>query len=425
MRLWEKLLHVLAFLLLGGAHAQEPFYCIDANFSCPGQSIIGDYQLAGQSDGKPYWKHTAQVMYLRWSPSMQWVFDNNLLDDGLVASIPSTTSTPDVGLSTAWVYGTICQNGVSVPSITLSYGNCVATQSVCADSPSFICPNQTYISGHYLYQGSLNNKPLWKHSNQSMFLRWAPMWTQWIFDDDFNDTTSTAYQPALPTSMAPNFVQNSGWYYGTNCGNDGDNIPAVSLSLSACSADQEPFCVVSPTFGCPNQFEIEGNYSYQGVIQGKAYWKHPSQMMYLRWAARWTQWVFDNDFVDASSVAWEPAAQNSVRPPFGAVNIWKYGSTCGNNNVVVDVEGDCPTISPTIAPTIAPTKTPTRTPTLAPTTTPTTVPTKTPSTAAPSREPTTTTPSAAPTLDQARVSAGTSLSGLISGSVLVMSLCLV
>ena len=35
------------------------------------------------------------------------------------------------------------------------------------------------------------------------------------------------------------------------------------------------------------------------------------------WATTWTQWIFDNNLVDHTSVAWIPAAASSTAPILG------------------------------------------------------------------------------------------------------------
>jgi len=197
-----------------------------------------------------------------------------------------------------------------------------------------------------------------------MYLRWAPLWTEWIFDDDFNDTTSVAWKPALLNSTAPDFGQFSDWRYGTTCGNNGVSVPALNLVVSGCTI-LPLFDVVSPNFSCPSHFNIIGTYLYEGVLNGKSYWKHSNQSMYLRWAPMWTQWIFDNDFVDTTSVAWTPFSQTSTLPPNATV-VWYYGSTCGNNGCFVpalDIFSDTETQGPTGAPTSRAPTAPTTNPT--------------------------------------------------------------
>ena len=49
----------------------------------------------------------------------------------------------------------------------------------------------------------------------------------------------------------------------------------------------------------------------------------------------WNQWIFDDDEEDITSVAWKPADTASVAPDVGSFSDFRYGSTCGNNGVMV------------------------------------------------------------------------------------------
>ena len=48
---------------------------------------------------------------------------------------------------------------------------------------------------------------------------------------------------------------------------------------------------------------------------------------YLRWATTWTQWIFDNNLVDHTSVAWIPAAASSTAPILGSNQRYREVST--------------------------------------------------------------------------------------------------
>lgn len=47
----------------------------------------------------------------------------------------------------------------------------------------------------------------------------------------------------------------------------------------------------------------------------------------LRWAPMWTQWIFDDDHEDITSVAWRPHPLLSTEPDLGN-QMWRQGSTC-------------------------------------------------------------------------------------------------
>jgi hypothetical protein len=52
----------------------------------------------------------------------------------------------------------------------------------------------------------------------------------------------------------------------------------------------------------------------------------------------WNQWIFDDDLVDNTSVAWKWSPTNSTSPEVGSFSqydywtgTWRFGSTSGNN----------------------------------------------------------------------------------------------
>jgi len=107
--------------------------------------------------------------------------------------------------------------------------------------------------------------------------------------------------------------------------------------------------VTTAGWNCPNGFLIDGIYQYSGEINGKSSFQN-SYGMYLRWASTWTQWIFDDDTVDTTSVAFQPSNADSTAPPTGTFlgasdDFFYYGSTCGNNADLVQslqiVEEEC------------------------------------------------------------------------------------
>lgn len=116
----------------------------------------------------------------------------------------------------------------------------------------------------------------------------------------------------------------------TGCGRIGDG--------QSCYGPAPPSVSVSTaSFSNPNGFQIDGEYILQrGALNGKAYWLRSTGGMYLRWASMWTQWVFDDDTIDTTTVAWIPARAESAYPNVGTfARAWIYGSTAGNNGVPI------------------------------------------------------------------------------------------
>ena len=81
--------------------------------------------------------------------------------------------------------------------------------------------------------------------------------------------------------------------------------------------------------------DIDGFYDLSGTVNGKQAWQN-SDGIYLRWASMWTQWIFDDDTQDFTSIAWKSADASSTAPEIGTFSDYLYGSTCGNNAQVVD-----------------------------------------------------------------------------------------
>ena len=80
---------------------------------------------------------------------------------------------------------------------------------------------------------------------------------------------------------------------------------------------------------------IDGFYNLSGTVNGKQAWQK-SDGISLRWASIWTQWIFDDDTQDFTSIAWKSADASSTAPEIGTFSDYLYGSTCGNNAQVVD-----------------------------------------------------------------------------------------
>ena len=96
---------------------------------------------------------------------------------------------------------------------------------------------------------------------------------------------------------------------------------------------------------CPNNHIINGVYNKLPTqVNGKDAWQKEDGI-YLRWASMWTQWIFDDDTEDNTSVAWKSSTSSSVSPPTGIFSDYRYGNTCGNNEVVVEslsiIQVDC------------------------------------------------------------------------------------
>jgi len=94
------------------------------------------------------------------------------------------------------------------------------------------------------------------------------------------------------------------------------------------------YAVSTSNWDCPNGHSIDGTYRPAGEVNGKTAWQK-SDGTYLRWASMWIQWIFDDDTVDSTSVAWMPASASSTKPSTGTFSDYRYGMTCGNNGVYV------------------------------------------------------------------------------------------
>lgn len=85
-----------------------------------------------------------------------------------------------------------------------------------------------------------------------------------------------------------------------------------------------PFCTASEPcyevtcsegFDCPNDHSIEGVYCIQSSAHNrKDHWQKPDGSMHLRWASMWTQWIFDDELLDITSVAWIDSDLSSLSP---------------------------------------------------------------------------------------------------------------
>jgi len=94
------------------------------------------------------------------------------------------------------------------------------------------------------------------------------------------------------------------------------------------------YTVSTSNWDCPSRHSIDGTYTPVGEVNDKKAWQK-SDGTYLRWASRWTQWIFDDDTEDITSVAWMPASASSTNPSTGTFSNYRYGGTCGNNGVYV------------------------------------------------------------------------------------------
>ena len=94
--------------------------------------------------------------------------------------------------------------------------------------------------------------------------------------------------------------------------------------------------MTTTNWDCPNGMEIHGTYSLAETVNGKQAWQK-SDGVYLRWASMYTQWIFDDNTEDITSVAWKSADASSTEPEIGTfINDYKYGHTCGNNGVFIE-----------------------------------------------------------------------------------------
>ena len=130
------------------------------------------------------------------------------------------------------------------------------------------------------------------------------------------------------------------------CGRD--SCPDAALPSKKCSnPEKEGACryytgigsytVTAAGFSNPNNIVVDGIYTKQpGLHATKAFWHTDSNGgMYLRWASTWNQWIFDDDLVDTTSVAYVTGTVASTMPTTGTFTTWKYGSTSGNNGANV------------------------------------------------------------------------------------------
>ena len=92
--------------------------------------------------------------------------------------------------------------------------------------------------------------------------------------------------------------------------------------------------MITTGWNCPKSKSIDGSYTLVEEINGKQAWQN-NDGIYLRWASMWNQWIFDDDEEDTTSVAWKQADTASVAPDVGSFYDFRYGSTCGNNGVMV------------------------------------------------------------------------------------------
>jgi len=143
--------------------------------------------------------------------------------------------------------------------------------------------------------------------------------------------------------------------------------------------------VTTTSFSNPMNIAIDGVYIQQpGLKNDKKFWQAETTTgtIYLRWANQSSQWIFDNDFLDAQSVVYHPTMGGDSPTAGTFMNNWRYGSASGKSdfvlNIVISTTPDWTTIAPTNAPTKAPTHAPTNAPTRAPTSTPTNAPTNAP-----------------------------------------------
>ena len=117
-----------------------------------------------------------------------------------------------------------------------------------------------------------------------------------------------------------------------------DEVVEVGIHLYT-TAGSGSYTVTAAGFSNnPNNIAIDGVYTKQpGLHATKAFWRTDSNGgMYLRWASTWKQWIFDDDLVDTTSVAYITGTAASTTPTTGTfINKWKYGSTSGKNTVNV------------------------------------------------------------------------------------------
>lgn len=232
---------------------------------------------------------------------------------------------------------------------TLQGRVCVYGLRFCVDSPVFNCISD--ISGMYTFGGTFDKKAFWNHTTQPITLRWSTDFTQWVFDNDMDNSQTIAWINAPSGSTAPSLAIAEAWRYGQACGIERDLTPVPRVNSCPFvdpvigSRGVPSYCIKAENFSCRQNFNISGNYFYAGTLGAmrKSYWKHSNQNMYLYWATRWNQWVFDNDTDSFVSVAFtDNTTLDSTAPAFLNSTVWKYGTTCGRNQEVVPSVTLCP-----------------------------------------------------------------------------------
>jgi hypothetical protein len=117
-----------------------------------------------------------------------------------------------------------------------------------------------------------------------------------------------------------------------------DEVVEVGIHLYTTTTGIGSYTVLAAGFSNPNNIAIDGAYTKQpGLHNNKAFWHTDANGgMYLRWAATWNQWIFDDDLVDTTSVAYITGTVASTTPVVGTfTNTWRYGTTSGNNGAIV------------------------------------------------------------------------------------------
>jgi len=114
------------------------------------------------------------------------------------------------------------------------------SQSSCFEgldvSSVFSCPGGLTITGEYCMAGIKEGKPFWQTSTEkgTMYLRWATVGptTQWLFDNDFDNTASVAFIIAdkLFDTLPPLDTSTDKWKYGVGCLNVGLAVPNVTIT---------------------------------------------------------------------------------------------------------------------------------------------------------------------------------------------------
>ena len=95
------------------------------------------------------------------------------------------------------------------------------------------CPNGMIVDGFYSLAGTVNGKQAWQKSD-GIYLRWASMFTEWVFDEDEEDGQSVASSDG--SSVVPAAGTYDGYRYGPACGNNGHWVELLTITEVDCGS---------------------------------------------------------------------------------------------------------------------------------------------------------------------------------------------